>query len=121
MLDTYLYRTEKNRPISPSPVKTMSNHRQQKINLIGSKGKPEQYGLHQARVHHWKPKNHKDDYTDLASGSHLYTPISAPYIQSILKQLKAHTKLLYINSTHEINYKHRIKSETHIYITPYQS
>lgn len=41
---------------------------------------PEQYGLHQPQIHHWKLKNHKDDYTDLVSGFHFYTPIPAPYI-----------------------------------------
>lgn len=42
------------------------------------KGAPEQYGPRQAQSHRWKRKNHKDDYTDLVSGFHPYTPISAP-------------------------------------------
>ena len=42
--------------------------------------KPEQCGWHQAQTLHWKPKNHKGDYTGLTFGSHPCTPISFPYI-----------------------------------------
>lgn len=56
-----------------------------------------QYGLHRARTLHWKPKNHKGDYIDLAAGSHPCTPKPAPYMH----QLNTHqNSLIHRNSEH---------------------
>lgn len=74
-----LYKMAMKKATSQGPVKTMRYRRQLKVKGIESKSRPEQYDLHQAQMHHCKLKNHKDEYTDPASGSHLYTPISAPY------------------------------------------